>query len=100
MTDLKTGKSKSVRADVLREGKGLPDDLELTEEWQACHGNSDMKAFFDLHECNACRLIGPPNDPSSQQVFADGVFTNHDSEGFIVLRGKDISGNVKKCGKR
>lgn len=58
MIELKTGKSRSARANVLRERKGEPDDLELAEERKAFRCNSDMKAFFDTHECNdACRLV-------------------------------------------
>jgi hypothetical protein len=48
MTDLKTGKSRSVRADVLRERKGVPDDLELTDEWRAFRGNSNSNYVFRI----------------------------------------------------
>lgn len=44
MTDVKTGKSKTVRNDVRRERRGTPDDEGLTEEWVA-YRNCDDQHF-------------------------------------------------------
>ena len=44
MTDVKTGKNKTVRNDVRRERRGAPDDEALTSEWVA-YRNSDDQHF-------------------------------------------------------
>ena len=42
MTDVKTGKSKTVRNDIRRERKGTPDDVCLTDEWIAYRNRDDQ----------------------------------------------------------
>eukprot|EP00550_Attheya_septentrionalis_P009307 CAMPEP_0198294472 /NCGR_PEP_ID=MMETSP1449-20131203/22509_1 /TAXON_ID=420275 /ORGANISM="Attheya septentrionalis, Strain CCMP2084" /LENGTH=784 /DNA_ID=CAMNT_0043994431 /DNA_START=44 /DNA_END=2398 /DNA_ORIENTATION=- len=44
MTDLKTGKSKALRTDVLRERRGTPDDDALTLQWIP-YRSTDKKQF-------------------------------------------------------
>ena len=39
MTDLKSGKSMSVRMDIRREKKGAPEDLYLTDDWKVYSGS-------------------------------------------------------------
>lgn len=42
MTDVKTGKSKTVRTDVRRERRGTPDDEALTSQWIAYRNSDDQ----------------------------------------------------------
>ena len=46
MTELATGKSKTVRMDVRREKVGTPDDTFVTDEWYI-YRNESLKSFWD-----------------------------------------------------
>jgi hypothetical protein len=48
MTDLKTGSSRSVRVDLRRERKGAPDDVMLTDDWEAFRMTSDSHYITDI----------------------------------------------------
>jgi len=46
MTDLGTGKSKTVRMDVSREKIGAPDDSYVTDEWFT-YENANVVSFWE-----------------------------------------------------
>ena len=52
LTDLRTGKLRIVRTDVLREKQGTPDDLRANDQWNVFMASSETKFTRDIYVWN------------------------------------------------
>jgi hypothetical protein len=53
LTDLKTGRLRTVRTDVLREKQGTPDDIEVNQQWNVFLSTSETKYPKDVYVWNS-----------------------------------------------
>ena len=89
MTDLKSGKTRCVRSDLLRERRGAPDDESLTEDWRTFSLQSEtsyVRNFWtwSYNQRDFVGLLDPRCIECFRLVVDSVTFDNSDSQRGIL----------------